>query len=169
MKISLHGFSEMDNALGELTTSAAKGVLRRALKNAAQPMADKARSLAPDDVGTNGYDLKSSIVYGTKLSKRQASLHRKIFKNDKSSVEGFVGAGPLIQATTNEFGTSPFVNGGRFAGTLNPGVAPQPFMRPAFDSEGEKTVDRIGDEIKLELDKAVARAKRKAARLGGSV
>ena len=39
--------------------------------------------------------LKISIGTGTKLTRRQAQQHRKMFKDDRASVEMFVGAGGL--------------------------------------------------------------------------
>lgn len=157
------GFAELDRQLRNLSKSAGKAVLRRALKTAAEPMAEIARSLAPDDAATGGFDLKSSIKYGTVLSRSQKKAHRKMFRNDKASVEGFVGAGPLAQAVFTEFGTSPFINGGQYAGTQNPGITAQPFMRPAWDQDKMAMLDRLRSELWSELEKAVARADRRAA------
>lgn len=164
MEIKLEGFADLDKALQELTKAGGKGVLRRSLKKAAEPMADLARSLAPDAPATGGFDLKASIKYGTVLSRSQKKAHRRMFRDDKASVEGFVGAGPLPQAVAQEFGTSPFINKGQFAGTENPGVAPQPFLRPAWDQDKMALLDRLGKEMALEVEKSVKRARAKAAR-----
>ena len=42
-----------------------------------------------------------------------------------------------------EFGTGPHLNGGKFAGSRHPGTTPEPFLRPAFDSEARPTIDRL--------------------------
>lgn len=144
--VKLEGFKALDDALAELSKAAGKGVLRRSLKKAAEPMADLARSMAP--VGPTG-NLRESIAYGTKLTKRQAKLHRKMFRDDKASVEGFVGANDPA-AVPQEFGT---VDHG-----------PQPFMRPAFDQDAMPLLDRLGKELAVEVEKSVKRARAKAAR-----
>lgn len=144
--IKLVGFSELDAALCELSKAAGKSVLRRSLKKAAEPMAQLAESLAPQ--GPTG-NLAASVKYGTKLTKRQAGLHRKMFRDDKASVEGFVGANDPA-AVPQEFGT---VDHG-----------PQPFMRPAFDQDAMPLLDRLGKELAVEVEKSVKRARAKAAR-----
>lgn len=148
MQIKTEGFAELDKALDELTNAAGKGVLRRSLLKAAQPMADLARSMAPDDPATTGFDLRKSIIAGTKLSRAQTKAHRKMFRNDRASVEAFVGPGPLPQAIQQEFGN---VNHG-----------PQPFLRPAFDQDAGPLIDRLGEQMAVEMEKAVTRARRKA-------
>ena len=145
-KVRLEGFKDLDKALGELTEAAGKGVMRRALKSAATPVADAARGMAP--VGDTG-NLAASVAYGTKLTKRQAKLHRKAFKSDKASVEGFIGANDPA-AVQQEFGN---VNHG-----------PQPFLRPAWDAGKGKVLADLATELGNEVQKAAARAARKAAR-----
>lgn len=149
-KVSLEGFSDLDKALGEFTKATAKGVLRRVLLKAGQPMADTMKALAPDDPGTGGGDLKSSIGVSTKLSKRQARAHRKIFKNDKASAEAFVGPGPDPAAWNQEFGN---VNHG-----------PQPFARPAWDQHQRETLEMIKSELAAEIEKTAKRMAKRAAR-----
>jgi GAF domain-containing protein len=90
------------------------------------------------------------VMVGTKLSKRQAAQHRKMFRNDRAAVEMFVGAGPLSSAHTQEFGTVHH--------------APQPFMRPAWDQDHKALLQRLGQLMAAEIDKAVTRAARRAAR-----
>lgn len=145
-RVKLEGFRDLDDALKELSKSAGKGVLRRSLKKAAEPMAKLGASLAP--TGTTG-NLSGSVKYGTKLTKRQAKLHRKMFRDDKASVEGFVGPNDPA-AVPQEFGT---VDHG-----------PQPFMRPAFDQDAMPLIDRLGSELATELEKSVRRARAKAAK-----
>ena len=146
MSIKLEGFADLDRALEELSQAAGKGVLRRSLKKAAEPMAALAESLAPR--GPTG-NLAASVSYGTKLTKRQAKLHRKMFRDDKASVEGFVGANDPA-AVQQEFG--------------NENHGPQPFMRPAWDQDAMPILDRLGKELAVEVEKSVKRARAKAAR-----
>jgi HK97 gp10 family phage protein len=144
--MKLDGFDGFEQNLEQLEKLATRrAVARRSLIKAAQPMADMAQGMAPvGDTNT----LAPSIMVGTKLSKRQAALHRKMFRNDRAAVEVFVGAGPLSSAHTQEFGTAHH--------------GPQPFMRPAWDSDHKALLQRLGEIMAKEIEKAITRQARKA-------
>lgn len=147
VEMVLGGFEEMEDALENLAESVRKPVIRRALKKAALPMAALANSLAP--VGLTG-DYARSFVYSTKLSKRQAGIHRKMFRDDRAAVEGFVGTSDPA-GVQQEFG--------------NVNHSAQPAMRPAWDQDHKALLERLKSEIWVEIKKSMARAERKAARL----
>lgn len=147
--VKLEGFKELEAELAKLATPATrKASARRALRKAAEPMVGVAQGLAPRGE-TN--TLAPSIMIGTRLSKRQSGLHRKMFRDDRAAVEMFVGAGPLSSAHTQEFGTRNHIA--------------QPFLRPAWDQEQRPMLDRLKAELWADIQKAVARAERRAARL----
>lgn len=147
MTVKTTGFADLEAALAKIEKKATqKAVMRRALKTAAQPMVDAAKSKAPREDGT----LQASIGVSTKLSARQSRQHRKQFRNDKAAVEMFVGAGPLSSAHNQEFG--------------NEHHGPQPFMRPAWDQEAMPTLERLGQEMWSEIDSHAKRAAKKAAK-----
>ena len=123
--------------------------MRRALKKSATPMKDLMHELAPRGDTTTD-DLADSVTIGTRLSKRQAGLHRRMFRDDRAAVEMFVGPGPDPAAWNQEFGN------------INHG--PQPFARPAFDQEAGPTLDRLGQNMWDEIEKTAERAARRAAR-----
>ena len=150
--MKLEGFSNFEKELAKLEKLASRrAVAIRAMRKAAQPMADIASSLAPVDTGT----LANSVIVGTKLDGRQSRIHKRMFKHDKTSVEMFVGPSYLRG------------DGGRHGhlqefGTKNHG--PKPFMRPAWDQDHMNILRRLGGEMAKEIDKAVTRQARKAAR-----
>jgi HK97 gp10 family phage protein len=144
--VKVDGLRELDAALGQLPKSTGKAVLRRVLKKAGQPIADDAAAKVPVLTG----QLQISIGLGTKLTRRQSKIHRKMFKDDKASVEMFVGAGGLAQSTQVEFG--------------NNHQAADPFMRPAWDGNKDKALDIIATELGAEIMKAAQRMAKKAAR-----
>lgn len=148
--VKVEGFADLERALAQLEKKAtAKGVMRRSLKKAATPMAQTMERLAPrGETATDA--LADSVMVGTKLSKRQAGAHRKMFRNDRAAVEMFVGPGPDPAAWNQEFGN---VNHG-----------PQPFARPAWDEQSRPTLDRLAKIMWEELEKTIQRAERKAAR-----
>lgn len=144
--MKLEGFAELEAELEKLSQAAGKGALRRALRTAAEPLAEKMRARVPRGSG----DLAESIAVSTKLSPRQRRAHRKLVKGDKASVEMFVGAGPDPAAHLQEFGS---IHG-----------APQPFARPAWDSDREAMLGRLKDELWAEVSKSVKRAEARAAK-----
>jgi HK97 gp10 family phage protein len=147
-KFQIEGLKDLEAAFKELeNVNQRKASARRAMKKAAQPIADDAARLAPREFGT----LSESIKVGTVLSKRQRALHRKMFRDDRAAVEMFVGPGPLSSAHNQEFGNE-----------HNP---PQPFMRPALDSNAQRYLETIGKELWADIDKTAKRAANKATRL----
>lgn len=142
----IDGLRELDAALGQLPKATAKGILRRAGIKSLQPMADAARSLAPDDPAT-GNDLKSSITVGTKLNARQSKMARRA--DGKAFVTVYMGTADPA-GVQQEFGN---VNHG-----------PQSFMRPAFSREAGNTFKIIGKELGDEITKTAARAAKRAAK-----
>lgn len=144
--IRIDGLRDLDAMLGELPKAAARSVLRRVGIKALQPMAETARSLAPDDPATPDPDLESSITVGTKLNKSQAKLSRK--REDKSFIEVYMGTNDRA-GIQQEFGN---VNHG-----------PQPFMRPAFSQHAESTIRLVASELGPEITKTVARRAKRAA------
>lgn len=144
--MKLSGFRDLERELEKLSQAAGKGALRRSLKKSATPLAEKMRDRASEAEG----DLKESIAVSTRLSPRQRKLHRKTVRDDKASVEMFVGAGPLPQAHLEEFGSIH--------------NAPRPFARPAWDSDRTEMLDRLREELWAEISKSVKRAEARAAR-----
>lgn len=132
--VKVEGLRELRLALDALPSATARGVMIRVLKKRAQPIADRAASLAPVDSG----DLRKSIVVSTRLTRRQFALHQKPGSDE---VEVFVGPSDLPQAHLQEFGTEH--------------NAPQPFMRPAWDQEKSGILDGLAADIWAEILRAI--------------
>jgi HK97 gp10 family phage protein len=145
IRVDLIGGKELEQALLQLPKATAKGVLRRTLLKAAQPIEAQAAALAPRDTGK----LQESIVVSTRLKKSQRRGPRF------TGVEVFIGASSSgnkkgYHAHLVEFGTSK--------------MAARPFMRPAFDMLSAKTLDAIRIDIWAVLSKAARTLARKAER-----
>ena len=112
-----------------------------ALDNAGEITAKAARALAPVDSG----GLRESIDVSGTLSRAQKAQHTK-----QAEQERFIGPDSRPQGHLREFGSD--------------GNPPEPFMRPAWDQTKEQVLDRIGDELWVGIEKAVASSARKAAR-----
>lgn len=148
--VRVEGLSELDRALGELPKATGKAVLRRVLRKAAEPIAAAMRARAPSDPTDDLPDIIPSIGVGTKLSGRQAKMHRKMFRSDKASVEMFAGVGKIPHSHLQEWGTSHH--------------AAQPFARPAWDATKAGALDIIVSDLGDEIDKAAKRLAKKAAK-----
>lgn len=142
VKVHVEGLKELEQALQRLPKANAKAVLRRTLKEAGEPVAKTARSLAPREMGY----LRESIDVSPKLSSRQATMN-----NRQSPVEMYIGPGTDPAGHLQEFGTGP-------------GHQAQPFMRPAWDQHKNEVLDIIANRTWLEIEKTAARLAKKAAK-----
>lgn len=147
-KVKIEGLRELEVALRELPKATGKNVLRRVLREIAEPIAAEAAASADTVSG----DLARSFGVGTKLSPNQSKKHRKMFKDDRAAVEMFVGAGALPQAHLEEFGS---INN-----------SPTPMLRPAWDSHSGSMLVNVSKKLWTEIDKAAARYAKKMAKLG---
>lgn len=151
VQVKVEGLRELEAQLAKLTKATGKRVLKKTLVKAAHPLAELAASKVPVGEG----DLKRSITVGVKLANRQAKLHRKAFRDDRRSVEVFIGASYELGA------------GGRHAHLVEFGTvhsAPHPFMRPAWDNDQKALLDRLSKDLWREVSAAVGRAERRAAK-----
>ena len=162
MKIEVEGGLEIAAALKELgDPRAVRTSLRRALRDAAQPMLEAAKGKVPVDKGDLKRSIKMAAAKGEKLDGDSFGVVIGIDSNEQPARQvvrktrsgksatyrdpGVAGAGPII-----EFG--------------RPGVAAKPFMRPAFDAEGEKTIQRFGATAGPAIEKQAAKLARKRSK-----
>lgn len=138
----IEGLAELDEALSELPKATARNVLLRTLKEQGKPIRDDGERNAPRLTG----GLKESYAVATKLSRRQKSQNKK-----ESMVEVYIGPGPSAKSIQTEFG--------------NAHQAAHPHLRPAFDSNVQRVLTGIRDELADQIEKARARMARKAARI----
>lgn len=145
----VEGFKELDEAIGDLkaagdlTKTSTRGAFRRAGMKALEPIAED--YAANVDVLTG--ELRSKIGVGTRLTPRQARMSRG---EGKSFVEVYVGAGADPAAHLEEFGS---INN-----------APNPALRNAWDRGWRGVLERIAGLLWEHINKAVARARRRAER-----
>lgn len=148
------GFSEMDAVLRELKRGTAKGVARRAMRFALKPVADAAASAAPSPREA------AAIEISGRLSKNQARSNPD--RDTDTVINLFVGSNSKLSHLF-EFGTA---ERRHKSGKSTGAMAPRPFMRPAWDGNTGQVLDRLRDQLRIEIEKTLARAARKAARGG---
>lgn len=173
----VEGLKELDAALGELTKATARNVLKRVLTKAAEPIREMASRLAPDDPNGPKIGLKESIIASAKIKNTVGNAEfsavkrsggsdadagaamrgaRRAAKGEGSFAEIHVGPrkGRNAQVGTfQEFGTVHH--------------AAQPFMRPAWAAKKGEALDIITRDLKGEIDKSVAKARKKALKAKG--
>lgn len=143
----IEGLKELDEALSDLGSKATKkNTIKRGLIDIGKPIAEEAERNSRVLTGT----LQRSFGVSDKLSKRQKSMNKK-----ESSVEVYAGPGALKQAITEEFGT--------------PTQAPHATLRPSWDSNKKPALNNFKDFLWKQIEKTVARAARKAARLAAKM
>lgn len=170
------GLKALDRAFAELATATsartARTALRKGLMKAAEPMASRAREIVGAQSTRTGA-LRDSIMVSPRLknepgkaayaaSKRAggsdadavAALRaaRRDAKGAQPAMEVYVGptGAPASRAHFIEFGTSR--------------AKAEPFMRPAYEQAKEQVAQGITDAVGGEIEKALTRARRKAAR-----
>lgn len=165
--VSVSGLKELDEALGNLPKATARNVLVRTLKKAADPMVDEARRLAPvrtgklrdsimssarvkNKVGSSEYAAAMKAGLGKDAARAALLSARRANKGQGSFAELFVGpargGGVIRYAHIVEFGSVD--------------TAPQPYMRPAW----ETTKDKMLNVIKGELGNQIIAAARRVGR-----
>lgn len=140
-KFKIEGLKELEDALKELSKATQRNVLLRTLKEQGKPIASAGEALAPRRTGK----LAQSYAVSTKLTRRQKKSNPK-----QSPVEVYIGPTPHPKSVQTEFGNSH--------------QAAEPHLRPAWDANVMRVLDGIKQSLAEQLDKAVARLARKAAR-----
>lgn len=140
--VKVEGLRELEKTMGTLSQATNKRVGAQVLMETAEPLAEEAAILAPDDPATGGFDLHSTIRAGTKSTR--GARHRK-----ESPVEVLIGPRSR-HAQLQEFGTA--------------NQPAQPYMRPMWDGGKDWALKNISAKLWERVSKAAARAAKKAAR-----
>lgn len=145
------GFEGLEDMLIELEqfsgrTTTGKNAVQRGLKKAMKHVEDKAKSLVPVDEG----DLRDSITTKKERAKRQRGSAKFARQTGISMLTGPTGKPEGGNPAWQEFGTVK--------------MTPQPYMRPAADSQADKVIADVAKELQDAVKKSVARARKKAGK-----
>lgn len=142
--VKIEGLRELEKSLANLPKATGKATLRKVLKEAGEPLAQSMRALAPKDE----FHLAESIDVGTRLTRRQRSLH-KAEGGGQDFSEAFVGVNNPA-GVQQEFG--------------NENHPAQPFARPAWDGEKRNVLFIITHRLWTAIEEAAARLAKRAER-----
>lgn len=135
---------------------AAERRIKAAMEAAADDIVSMMKRLAPVDDG----DLQMSISWtwgdAPKGSMTVATVSRRRGGGPRITI--FAGNREAYYARWVEFGTSPHLNGGIFAGSTNPGTRAQPFFFVSFRANRRRT--------KSTISRAITRAAKEVAGKG---
>lgn len=128
--------------------------IKTAMETSANEIVALAKSLAPTDSG----DLRNSIAWTYGDAPQGAIVLGKVKASNSGNLKITVYAGgpDAYYARFIEFGTAPHLNGGRFAGTSNPGTAAQPFFYSAYRANRKRAKGRITRAVNKAAKKVAA-------------
>lgn len=132
----------------------ARQEMRKALDQSAAEIVDIQKRFAPFESGAlrNSIDYTFGAYRAENSNVRGVTGGRGRLDDDDLTVTIHAGDAKAYYAAFVEFGTDPHINGGKFAGSKNPGTTAQPFFYPGY---------RLG---KKRAKSRIARAATKAAR-----
>jgi HK97 gp10 family phage protein len=168
MGIRLQGFPELEETLKQLPRATGRNVLGRALKNAAKPIQQKAQSLAPKDTGA----LRKSIIVEEVKGK---SGGKSAFAAARAAGASIAEARAATAGTSGETKAEVRIgprNGLSKSDSIKTIVqefgsvkqAAQPYIRPAWDAHKDGASASVKTELWKEIEKAVARRAKAAAK-----
>lgn len=151
--VDVRGLKELDAVLSRLPTKVAGRPLRAALRRAAQPMLEAARTNA-EKVGIRGFDsgaLAAAMVARSRQRGRGTSA---------AVIIGPAYKAPRALSIYNEararnFNAKKPIETIRFGHLVEFGTVDtpaQPFMRPAFAATSRQVVDRFAGELRKALE-----------------
>lgn len=130
-----------------------------AMEQSAEEVVKLAKALAPVDDG----DLQMSISWNWGNAPAGSMTLGTVRQDGKGAGNMFItiyaGDDRAFYSRWVEFGTSPRVNGGRFAGTPHPGTPARPFFFPAYRA--------LRKRIRSRTTRAIRNAARSVAASGG--
>lgn len=122
----------------------AEALIRAAMEQSADQTVMLMKSLAPVDSG----DLQMSISWTWGDAPKGSLKIGQIKSRDGNMrITIYAGGGDAYYSRMVEFGTSPFISGGKFAGAINPGVRAQPFFFVSYRARRKATKSAISRAI----------------------
>lgn len=156
MALSVTGRERLARKLRALPEIAERRI-RAAMEAAADDVVMMMKRLAPVDDG----DLQMSISWTWGDAPKGAIKIGSVGRTRRGGgprITIFAGNAEAFYARWIEFGTAPHLNGGRFAGTRNPGTRAQPFFYVSFRANRRR--------MKSTISRAITRAAKEVAAQG---
>lgn len=174
MSQKVTGLQQLSTKLSKTLPAQVRSRVRQAMAEGADDIVGLQKRLAPvlkePKKGRKAGALRDSIVatFGAGDVPRYAAFRgRKQGKSRNSkvvevadpelSVTITAGNNAVRYAHMVEFGTAPHINGGKFAGTENPGAKAQPFFYPGYRAMKKSVKARISRAAKKGIQEAAGK------------
>lgn len=153
--MAIQGLASLRRKLERLPQLAEEEI-SKAMVQSADEIVALMKSLAPTKSG----DLENSIAWTWGDAPTGSMVIGKVRQKGRGAgnlqITLYAGGGDAYYARFVEFGTSPFTNGGLFAGSENPGTVAQPFFYPAFRAGRKRAKGRVTRAINKSAKRAAA-------------
>lgn len=156
----VNGFREVELNIAELQQKLARGAMRGAITKAARLVTAKAKALAPVSTGLLKKSIRQKVITDTKKNLVTVIIgpsNNVVGQVDRLGNGAITIARPAKYAHLVEFGTAARGSFGRDSVIIEPGNAPQPFMRPAWEATRDTAAEKYKAELAPEIQKAAAR------------
>ncbi|WP_315924834.1 HK97-gp10 family putative phage morphogenesis protein [Mesorhizobium sp. SP-1A] len=165
--LKIEGLAELQRGLEQFKKSTQRGILERALKRAAKPIVDAAKTAAPVRTGALRKSIGMEVIRHNAGKAAFAEAMRGGASKEEAAIAARganrAAAGQGASATVRVQATAPHAIFAEF-GTRHSGA--QPFMGPAL-RQGERSVPRdIAADLKIEMEKSAKRIAARAAKKG---
>lgn len=124
---------------------AVEAEIRPVMQQSAHEIVDFAKGLVPVESGT----LRESIGWTWGDAPEGAMVLGQVQRGGAGNmvITIYAGNDEAFYARFVEFGTAPHLNGGRFAGSDNPGTSAQPFFYPAYRAKRRLVRGRVSRAV----------------------
>ena len=159
MESQVLGMNELLKNLKTLPDKVQKRILVGAVRAGAKPIVKEARSLVPKDTG----NLKKSIGVTKFRTRKKSLVWFQVSPRTGGKYDGWYGNfieygtyaeldHPLVRPSTGK-------RGEKRAKVVAKGfgLKPKPYMRPAFEKEGENSIKSVKEYIAKRLDKELSK------------
>ncbi len=150
--IKIEGLNELKKKLDELAPKMEKKIVGQALRQGTNVIRDSARS----KVNSISGNLKKSIkTVGVKGKKPLVSEMNVRVRGKDAFYAKFVEFGTKPHVILPKKGMALLVKGKEYRIVHHPGAVAKPFMRPAFDENYQKAIDRFKEVVSQKLSEVV--------------
>lgn len=155
-KVQIEGLDELNEALDGIPEKISRKIVLDALKDAASPMVEEARSLAPVERGILRDKIEVRPMrrrrFGSEVSIGAFSPHAHLVENGTAPHRIDAKPGSVLRAVNGILGMT----------VEHPGARPQPFFRPAWAMTSRQVYENIKDSLRGAIERASERYRRRA-------
>jgi len=171
--VTIDGLAELDKLLKDLPVNVERNVIRGALRAGQKTMMDVAKAKLRENGSIKTGELEKSLrVRFRRKSEKWGWVRSYLIAGNKKAWYAHLieyGTGSFYAGSGNNSKKQPYEIKPKnrkslfFAGMArklvkHPGIRPRPFMRPAFDTSNQQSVEAIAEYIRKRLPRELKKA-----------